>query len=87
MQCHRINELIELLSPEWHKSSNMSLIEFIVLLAEEAKFEGKIETLSDDALIYHLKMRNKPKDEMIPGLAKDQVDDFKTALLKARGII
>lgn len=87
MQCHRINELLELLSPEWHQSSNMSLMEFIVLLAEEAKFSGPIEDLTDDMLIYHLKMRNKPKDEMIPGLAKDQVDDFKTALLKARGII
>lgn len=87
MKCHRVNELIELLLPEWQKSSSMSLMEFIVLLAEEAKFEGNIEQLTDDALIYHLKMRNKPKDEMIPGLVKDQVDDFKTALLKARGII
>lgn len=87
MKCHRINEIIELLQPEWLKSQDMNLLEFISLLAKEMKFEGNIEDLSDDALIYHLKMRNRPQEEMIPGLAKDQVDDFKTALLKARGII
>ncbi len=27
-------------------------------------------------------MRNSEKDEMIPGLKKDQEDDFKTAILK-----
>ena len=50
-------------------------------------YKGKLEELTDDVLIYHLKMRNSQKDEMIPGLAKDQEDDFKTAILKARGII
>ena len=32
-------------------------------------------------------MRNSDKNEAIPGLKKDYEDDFKTALLKARGII
>ncbi|MGC9494061.1 DUF1040 family protein, partial [Vibrio genomosp. F10] len=38
-------------------------------------------------LIYHLKMRNSDKSDMIPGLKKDQENDFKEAILRARGII
>ncbi|GAL22820.1 YihD family protein [Vibrio maritimus] len=87
MKCHRVNELIELIHPEWQKDSDLNLLEFLVKLANEAGYDGKLEELTDDVLIYHLKMRNSKKDEMIPGLAKDQEDDFKTALLKARGII
>ena len=87
MKCHRVNELIELIHPEWQKDSDLSLLEFIVKLSKEAGYEGKLEELTDDVLIYHLKMRNSQKEDMIPGLAKDQEDDFKTALLKARGII
>ncbi|QUM75283.1 YihD family protein [Moritella sp. 24] len=87
MKYHRINELIELLQPEWQKTPDVDLLQFLVTLAEEMKLEGQLETLTDDALIYHLKMRNSAKDAMIPGLAKDQEDDFKTALLKARGFM
>ncbi|SON51261.1 YihD family protein [Vibrio tapetis] len=87
MKCHRVNELIELIHPEWQKDSDMNLLQFIVTLAKEAGYEGKLEDLTDDVLIYHLKMRNSQKEEMIPGLAKDQEDDFKTAILRARGII
>jgi uncharacterized protein YihD (DUF1040 family) len=87
MKCHRVNEVIELLHPEWQKEPETNLIPFIVKLCEEAGYKGKLEDLTDDVLIYHLKMRNSEKDEMIPGLAKDQEDDFKTALLRARGII
>ncbi|GAL37435.1 protein yihD [Vibrio maritimus] len=87
MKCHRVNELIELIHPEWQKDSDLNLLEFLVKLANEAGYEGKLEDLTDDVLIYHLKMRNSKKDEMIPGLAKDQEDDFKTAILKARGVI
>ncbi|EHG1303601.1 TPA: DUF1040 family protein [Vibrio parahaemolyticus] len=87
MKCHRIEELLELLEPEWQKDQEMNLLQFIVKLAQEAGYDGKLEDLSDDVLIYHLKMRNSNKDEMIPGLKKDQEDDFKTAILRARGII
>ncbi|WP_047049393.1 YihD family protein [Vibrio mexicanus] len=87
MKCHRIEELLELLEPEWQKDQDLNLLEFIVKLGQEAGYEGKLEDLTDDVLIYHLKMRNSEKDEMIPGLKKDQEDDFKTALLRARGII
>ncbi|KAB0287632.1 YihD family protein [Vibrio fortis] len=87
MKCHRIEELIELMEPEWQKDQELNLLEFIIKLSKEAGYEGKLEDLTDDVLIYHLKMRNSQKDEMIPGLKKDQEDDFKTAILKARGII
>ena len=57
-------------------------------LIKPSRLQDPVEMyLSDDVLIYHLKMRNMPKDAMIPGLAKDKHDDFKTALLKERGII
>ncbi|CED72666.1 YihD family protein [Aliivibrio wodanis] len=87
MKCHRVNELIELIHPEWKKEPELNLMQFIMKLAEETKYEGKLEDLTDDVLIYHLKMRNSEKDEMIPGLAKDQENDFKTAILKARGLL
>ncbi|GAK87150.1 protein YihD [Vibrio ponticus] len=87
MNCHRIEELLELLGPEWQKDQELNLLQFIVKLAQEAGYQGQLEDLTDDVLIYHLKMRNSAKDEMIPGLKKDQEDDFKTAILKARGII
>ncbi len=87
MKCHRIEELLELLEPEWQKDSESNLLQFIVKLAGEAGYQGKLEELTDDVLIYHLKMRNSSKDEVIPGIKKDYEDDFKTALLRARGVI
>ncbi|CAH7353097.1 MULTISPECIES: YihD family protein [Vibrio] len=87
MKCHRIEELLELMEPEWQKDQELNLLEFIIKLSKEAGYEGKLEDLTDDVLIYHLKMRNSEKDEMIPGLKKDQEDDFKTAILKARGLL
>ena len=87
MKCHRIEELLELMEPEWQKDQELNLLEFIIKLSKEAGYQGKLEDLTDDVLIYHLKMRNSEKDEMIPGLKKDQEDDFKTAILKARGIL
>ncbi|MCW8333561.1 YihD family protein [Vibrio sp. SCSIO 43135] len=87
MKCHRIEELLELLEPEWQKDQELNLLQFIIKLSQEAGYEGKLEDLTDDVLIYHLKMRNSEKDEMIPGLKKDQEDDFKTAILRARGLI
>ena len=87
MKCHRIEELFELMEPEWQKDQELNLLEFIIKLSKEAGYQGKLEELTDDVLIYHLKMRNSEKDEMIPGLKKDQEDDFKTAILKARGLL
>ncbi|GAA4649096.1 YihD family protein [Kistimonas scapharcae] len=86
MQCHRIEELIELLKPVWLAHNNLNLAQMLTQLAEEAGFDGQLSDLTDDVLIYHLKMRGTAKDTMIPGIQKDCEDDFKSALLKARGI-
>lgn len=87
MKCHRVEELLQLLEPEWHKDSELNLLQFLLKLAKEAGYQGALEDLTDDVLIYHLKMRNSAKDEVIPGLKKDYEDDFKNAILRARGII
>lgn len=87
MKYHRLNELLELLQPAWQEEPDLNLLQFLQKLADESGFEGPLNTLTDDILIYHLKMRGKDKEEAIHGLKKDYEDDFKTALLRARGII
>ena len=87
MQCHRIEELLELLQAAWLADQDLSLVQFLEKMAQEAGFFGPLRELSDDTLIYQLKMRDKGQQEMIPGLAKDCVPDFKEALLRARGIL
>lgn len=87
MACHRIAELIELLQSAWEKESDLNLLQFLEKMGKEAGFDGQLNNLSDEVLIYHLKMRDSTENEVIPGIKKDYEDDFKTALLKARGII
>lgn len=87
MQCHRINELLELLEPVWIKNQELNLVQMLIKLASEAGYQGRLTDITDDALIYHLKMLQTTEGDTIPGLAKDHEVDFKTALLKARGII
>lgn len=87
MKCHRLNEVIELIHPVWKDNSDLNLVELLQKLANEAGFKGNLSELTDDILIYHLKMRGTDSNEAIPGLKKDYEDDFKTAILKARGII
>lgn len=87
MKCHRLNEVIELIQPAWQKDPDLNLVEFLTKLAKEAGFNGPLSELTDDILIYHLKMRDSASTDAIPGLKKDYEEDFKTALLKARGII
>ena len=38
MQCHRIEELLELLQPAWIKEQDLSLVQFIAKLAAEAGY-------------------------------------------------
>jgi uncharacterized protein YihD (DUF1040 family) len=57
------------------------------LIANESGFDKPITELSDEVIIYHLKMAQTQKGDMIPGIAKDCEDDFQTALLKARGLL
>ena len=87
MKCHRVNELIELLHPAWQQEPDLNLVQFLQKLSEEAGFTGNFADLTDDILIYHLKMRGSASTEVIPGLKKDYEEDFKTALLRARCII
>lgn len=87
MKCKRLNEVIELLQPAWQKEPELNLIQFLQKLANESGYEGELTDLSDDILIYHLKMRDSDKDAVIPGIKKDYEEDFKTALLRARGVI
>ena len=87
MKCKRLNEVIELLQPAWQKEPELSLMQFLQKLANESGYEGELTDLSDDILIYHLKMRDSDKDAVIPGIKKDYEEDVKTALLRARGVI
>lgn len=87
MKCKRLNELLELLQPAWQKEPDLNLIQFLQKLAEESGYTGELTGLTDDVLIYHLKMRDSSKDAVIPGIKKDYEEDFKTALLRARGVI
>jgi uncharacterized protein YihD (DUF1040 family) len=87
MQCHRIEEVLELLKPYWLKHQDLSLLEVLAILSKEAGFEQPLNKLTDEVIIYHLKMDPLADDQMIPGIAKDCEDDFQTALLKARGLL
>ncbi len=87
MNQHKIEEFIELLQSHWLKHQNCSLTELLQQLAEQAGCKEPLPEISDDTLFYQLKMGNSAKGEMIPGIAKDCEEDFKTALLKARGLI
>jgi len=87
MQSHRVNEVLELLKPYWLKNKELSLMETLAILCKESGFDKPFEELTDEVIIYHLKMDQTEEGEMIPGIAKDCEDDFQTALLKARGLI
>ena len=87
MKCKRLNEVIELLQLAWQKEPELNLMQFLQKLAKEAGYTGELNDLSDDILIYHLKMRDSAKEAVIPGIQKDYEEDFKTALLRARGVI
>ncbi|AFI87340.1 YihD family protein [Aggregatibacter actinomycetemcomitans] len=87
MKCHRLNEVLELLQPYWSKDSDLHLMQILQKIADEAGFDKPLTELPDEVIIYHLKMAGKDKFEPIPGIKKDYEEDFKAALLKARGII
>lgn len=87
MQCHRVTEILELLEPYWLKNKELSLMEVLAQLSKEAVFDKPLEELTDEVIIYHLKMDQTEEGEMIPGIAKDCENDFQSALLKARGLL
>lgn len=87
MKCKRLNEVLELLQPYWSKAPDLSLMEILQKIADESGFKKPLNELTDEVIIYQLKMDGTDKHEPIPGIKKDYEEDFKTALLKARGII
>lgn len=87
MKCKRLNEVLELLQPYWSKDPDLSLMEILQKIANESGFQKPLNELTDEVIIYHLKMDGTDKYEPIPGIKKDYEEDFKTALLRARGII
>lgn len=87
MKCKRLNEVLELLQFYWSKDSDLSLMEILQKIANESGFQKPLNELTDEVIIYQLKMDGTGKYEPIPGLKKDYEEDFKTALLRARGII
>ncbi len=70
MKCKRLNEVIELLQPAWQKEPELNLMQFLQKLAKEAGYTGELNNLSDDILIYHLKMRDSAKKLLFPGFRK-----------------
>ena len=87
MKCHRLNEVLELLQPYWSKEPELHLTQILQKIANEAGFEKPVAELTDEVIIYQLKMHGKDKYEPIPGIKKDYEEDFKTALLRALGVI
>ena len=87
MKCKRLNEVLELLQPYWSKDPDLSLMEILQKIANESGFQKPLNELTDEVIIYQLKMDGTDKHKPIPGLKKDYEEDFKTALLRARGII
>jgi uncharacterized protein YihD (DUF1040 family) len=87
MQEHRINEILELIKPYWLKNKDLNLLEIVSLIAKQSGFDKPLTDLTDEVIIYHLKMDQTEKGAMIPGIAKDCEEDFQTALLKARGLL
>ncbi len=89
MKCKRLNEVIELLQPA-QKEPDLNLTQFLQKLAKESGFDGKLEDLTDDILIYHLKMRDSAKDAAIQGFKKTMKRTLKrrfyapAALLKSK---
>ena len=51
MQCHRIEELLELLQQEWLADQDLSLMAFLGKVASEAGFSGPLSDIGDEALI------------------------------------
>lgn len=87
MKCHRLNEVLELLQPYWAEDPDLHLLQILQKIANEAGFDKPVAELTDEVIIYQLKMHGTDKHEPIPGIKKDYEEDFKTALLKARGIM
>ncbi|VEC85262.1 Protein yihD [Raoultella ornithinolytica] len=81
MKCKRLNEVIELLQPAWQKEPELNLMQFLQKTRKRGRLRRELVDLSDDILIYHLKMRDSAKEAVIPGIQKDYEEDFKNGLI------
>ena len=45
MKCHRLNEVLELLQPYWSKDSDLSLMQILQKIANEAGFDKPMKSL------------------------------------------
>lgn len=70
MKCHRLHEVLELLQPYWSKDPDLHLLQILQKIANEAGFDKPISELTDEVIIYHLKMHGTDKHEPIPELKK-----------------
>lgn len=52
-------------SSQHGKEPDLNLLQFLQKLAKESGFDGELADLTDDILIYHLKMRDSAKDAVI----------------------
>lgn len=69
MKCKRLNEVLELLQFYWSKDSDLSLME-ILQNCQWIRFPKPLNELTDEVIIYQLKMDGTDKYEPIPGLKK-----------------
>ena len=65
MKTHRVNELIELLHPARQEDPDLNLMQFLQNWRRK-RASGELSELSDDILIYHLKMRGSAGTDQIP---------------------
>lgn len=55
MKCKRLNEVLELLQPYWSKDPDLSLLQILQKIADEAGFDKPVAELSDEVIIYSFK--------------------------------
>ena len=50
MKCKRLNEVLELLQPYWSKDPDLSLLQILQKIADEAGFDKPVAELSDEII-------------------------------------
>ena len=63
MKCKRLNEVLELLQPYWSKDPDLSLMEILQKISNESGFQKPLNELTDEVIIYQLKMDGTDKHE------------------------
>ena len=63
MKCKRLNEVLELLQPYWSKDPDLSLLQILQKIADEAGFDKPVAELSDEIIIYQGSQGNTPSGQ------------------------